>query len=90
MGLGSSSLIVSGLLVIMEFCEPERRPTYIGLANTATGIVSVLAPLGGALLAGVSYGWLFAVTAGFNLAAAIVMHWRVRDPRWAAVLPTAD
>jgi MFS family permease len=89
-GITSSSLIVSGILVVMEFCVPERRPTYIGLANTATGVVSIIAPLIGALLAGVGYGWLFAVSAGFNLAAMIAMHWGVREPRWAATLPAVD
>jgi MFS family permease len=90
LGVVHAAVVVPGILVVMEFCEPERRPTYIGLANTATGVVSIVAPLLGALLASISYGWLFAITACLNLAAVTAMHWGVREPRWAAARPTAD
>ncbi len=28
------SVIVSGVMIVMEFSEPARRPTYVGVANT--------------------------------------------------------
>jgi MFS family permease len=87
MGINSSAVIVSGILMVMEFSGPERRPTYVGLANTAVGVVGMVAPLVGAWLASIGYGWLFAVTAVMDLAALAAMHWAVREPRWAR---TAD
>lgn len=89
LGTSSGAMIVSGILVVMEFCAPERRPTYVGLANTATGLVSAMGPLLGAWLAGVGYGWLFALSAGVNLLALGMMRWRVQEPRWATVTSDA-
>jgi MFS family permease len=73
---------VSGILVVLEFSEPRRRPTYVGIANTAVGIVSILAPLLGAWLAILGYSWLFAVGTIINLVVAAAMHWWVKEPRW--------
>jgi MFS family permease len=83
MGVTVGAIIVSGILVAMEFCEPERRPTYVGMANTGVGLVSVAAPLLGVWLAGIGYNWLFALSAGVNLVALAMMRWWVREPRWA-------
>lgn len=86
LGISYSSVLVSGIMVTLEFSRPERRPTYVGIANTAVGLVSIVAPLLGAWLAGLDYGWLFAVGAVVNVAALVAMHWWVREPRWAAVI----
>jgi MFS family permease len=85
LGISLSSVIVSGILVALEFCKPERRPTYAGLTNTTAGLVAIAAPLLGAWLAGISYGWLFALSAAINLAAWAAMRWGVREPRWSPV-----
>ncbi len=45
------------MLFILEFCQPDVRPTYIGVANTTIGIFGTVAPLIG--------GWL-AQTAGYS------------------------
>lgn len=82
-GVIASAIIVSGILVVLEFCEPPRRPTYVGLANTCVGLVSMVAPLVGAGLASVNYNWLFGASAVISLAAALLMRWGVREPRWA-------
>ena len=50
-GIGSSAVIGSAMLVVMEFCEPVRRPTYIGITSTSVGVVGIVAPLIGAALA---------------------------------------
>jgi MFS family permease len=42
---------VSGINIILEFCEPADRPTYIGLTNTLLALPVVLAPLVGGFLA---------------------------------------
>jgi MFS family permease len=86
LGINAGSTLVSGILVALEFSEPERRPTYVGMANTAVGLVSVVAPLLGAWLAGADYGWLFAASAAVNVAALAAMRWWVREPRWAAAI----
>ncbi len=85
LGINLGAVLVSGILVALEFSVAERRPTYVGLANSVVGLVSVVAPLLGAGLAGVGYGWVFALSAGVNVAALAAMHWWVREPRWAPV-----
>jgi MFS family permease len=80
-GVVVGAIIVSGLMIVLEFCEAERRPTYSGLANTVTGVVSLVAPLVGALLAEVGYGVLFAASAAFSLLAFALMWGWVREPR---------
>lgn len=84
-GIGSGAMIVSGILIVMEFCEPGRRPTYVGIANTAVGLISVIAPLLGAGLAKINYNWLFALSALINLVAFGAFHWAVKEPRHAPI-----
>ena len=83
LGIAVGAMIVSGILVIMEFSVPQRRPTYAGIANSSVGVVSLAAPLIGAWLASMSYSWLFALSAFLNLLALIALHWWVKEPRWA-------
>lgn len=83
LGLANGAAVVSGILVVLEFCAPPRRPTYVGLANTGIGVVSVAAPLLGAGMAGISYEGLFALCTGVNLVALAAMRWWVREPRWS-------
>lgn len=84
-GIATGAIIVSGILIVMEFCEPGRRPTYVGIANTAVGVVSAIAPLVGAGLAKVNYDWLFALSALINLVAFVAFHWAVKEPRHAPI-----
>lgn len=81
-GITMSATIVSGILVVLEFSESGRRPTYIGIANSGAGLVSMVAPLLGAGLASAGYGWLFALSAAVNLVAFAAMRWWVQEPRW--------
>lgn len=81
LGMNLGATIVSGILIVMEFCEPEKRPTYAGLTNTSVGIISSLAPLIGAGLAGLGYDWLFALGCVVNLGALLLMHFWVQEPR---------
>lgn len=84
-GISTGGIIVSGILVVMEFCAPEKRPTYVGLTNTGVGIVSLLAPLAGAALASQNTDWLFGLCALVYLLAFVVLHWLVQEPRHASV-----
>jgi MFS family permease len=86
LGINVGAVIVSGILVVLEFSEPPRRPTYVGMANTVVGLVSIAAPLLGAWLTGIGFVWVFAASAMFNLAALIAMRWWVREPRWAVTI----
>ncbi|MBU0491409.1 MAG: MFS transporter [Chloroflexi bacterium] len=83
LGVSAGAAIVSGILVVLEFGDPTRRPTYVGLVNTGLGLVNAVAPLVGAGLAGLSYEWLFALCAGVNLVGLAAMRWWVREPRWS-------
>jgi len=86
LGVSAGGVIVSGILVVMEFCVPEKRPTYLGLTNTGVGVVSMLAPLVGALLASQNEDWLFALCALLFLLSFIVLRWWVREPRDAMLV----
>lgn len=81
-GIGASALFVSGIMVVMEFSSAGRRPTYLGLSNTGTGIAGLIAPLLGGFLARSSYGLVFIISAVIGVLACILMAWWVRDPRW--------
>jgi MFS family permease len=81
-GISFSASMVSGILVVLEFSAPARRPTYAGMTNTFVGLASMTAPLIGTWLASVDYGLLFALSAVVNLVAFVALRWRVRDPRW--------
>ncbi len=83
LGISTGGVIVSGILLVMEFCLPEKRPTYVGLTNTAVGVISLLAPLVGAGLAAANAGWLFSLSAFFYALSFAALHWWVREPRFA-------
>ncbi|MCX7706982.1 MAG: MFS transporter, partial [Anaerolineae bacterium] len=80
-GIAVGAVIVSGILIVMEFCDPGRRPTYVGIANTAVGVVSAVAPLLGTGLAKINYGWLFGLSALAHLIAFGAFRWWVKEPR---------
>jgi MFS family permease len=90
LGVNSSAIIISGILVVLEFSPTDKRPTYVGLTNTGVGVVSSLAPLLGAALAGLGYGWLFAVSAAIGVLAFGLMRWWVREPRELSMAAPGD
>jgi len=89
LGMNLGGTIVSGILIVMEFCVPEKRPTYAGLTNTGVGVISSLAPLIGTGLASVGYDWLFALGVAVNLGALLLMRFWVKEPRAVAKRPLA-
>lgn len=80
-GCTYGAMVVSGILIVMEFCAPAERPLYVGVTNTALGIVYAGVPMLGGLLAGLSYDIVFALSAAAGLAGFIAFHWLVIDPR---------
>ncbi len=83
-GFSLGNFIVSGVMIPLEFCSPERGPTYIGLANSSIGLAGIFAPLMGALIAQQSYQLLFVISALFNLVGVIMLLWWVEEPRLAS------
>lgn len=88
-GITIGGIIVSGILVVLEFSRPEKRPTYSGLANTGAGLVGTVSPLLGAWLAQSGYEWLFAFAALANLGSFVVLRWGVVEPRKVVEIPQA-
>ena len=90
-GIGLGSTFTAGIMIVLEFCDSERRPTYIGLASTIAGLGGVVAPLlGTLLLTGADYGLLFAVSAAFSLLALALLRWWVVEPRRAGVVARSE
>lgn len=78
----SAATLLSGMNIVFEFCKPDVRPTYIGLANTVIGVFSGLAPLlGGLLVEWFDYPWLFAVSMLLSLIGYAAMRFWVAEPR---------
>ncbi|MGB0386572.1 MAG: MFS transporter [Ardenticatenaceae bacterium] len=82
-GFFTGARMVSGILLVLEFSVPEKRPTYVGLANTLVGVASVAAPLVGAMLVEVSYSWLFVASMLTCLVALLMLRFWVKEPRFA-------
>jgi MFS family permease len=84
LSISTSANSVSRMNIILEFCEPEDRPTYIGLTNTLLAPAQTLAPiLGGALATWLGYRGMFLTAAALSvLGAAFLMAW-VKEPRHA-------
>jgi len=85
LGINFSSGSVSGLLLVWEFCENERVPTYSGLVNTTRGIISLGAPMIAAQIAQVGYGPLFIVCTILTMSGLLLLRLWVREPRWEKV-----
>ena len=85
LGYFTGARIVSGTLVVMEFCVPEKRPTYIGLASTITGIGSAIAPLIGVGLVEIGFDWAFAASTLTSLTALLMLRYWVREPRFEEI-----
>lgn len=82
LGIFTGAVIVPGLLIVMEFAQPAHRPSYIGIANTSTGVMNMVAPLiGGWIAAYSSYTWLFALSAALGALGILLMRLTVQDPR---------
>lgn len=85
-GLGAYSAadILSSLMIVLEFTGPQDRPTYVGLANTTSGVFTALGPLvGGAIASLWGYPFLFSVALALALLALGVLHFLVQEPRKA-------
>ncbi len=82
LGISLSADSVSQMNIILEFCAPEDRPTYIGLTNSLLAPAKTLAPiLGGLLATWFSYRGMFVVAAAISILGGILLATWVREPR---------
>jgi MFS family permease len=81
-GVAGVGIWTLSLSMILEFGSEVQRPAYIGLGNTLVAPANILAPLLGGWLADIAgYQATFLVSALGGLAALVVFHILVRDPR---------
>ena len=85
LGTSMSGNAVSRMNIILEFCVPEDRPTYIGLTNTLLAPAMLAPVLGGWLATWVGYRGLFAVAILVSLVGGALLGFWVREPRRASV-----
>jgi MFS family permease len=79
LGIGATKVNVQPL--VYDYAPVERRPTYIGLASTAFGLVSVISPLIGGLVAeAFGYIVLFGGSVVLSVAALILYLILVEEP----------
>ena len=64
LGAYQSSTMLGFYNYLMEIAPEDVRPSYIGLGNTITGVLTLAPTIGGWLLEATSYVTLFVVTAG--------------------------
>jgi MFS family permease len=81
-GAVNAGTFISGISIVYEFTDAEKRPTYIGLANTIPGIAGSIAPLIGGWLAGaISYQAMFILSAIIGAISWALLHFTVHEPR---------
>ncbi len=84
-GIANAGYILSGIMIIFEFCKPDIRPIYIGLNNTFNGIFAIIMPFIGGLLAKVyNYQIMFGVTFFICSLGFFLLRFWVREPRIGA------
>ncbi len=79
-GSAASGSFVAYNHYLLEVAPEVMRPTYVGVINTFSGIITIMPIVGGALLAVLSYGGVFAIAAAASLA-GLLMATRLRDLR---------
>ena len=81
-GASLSADMIARLSIVLEFSEPEERPTYIGLTNTVKAPFAIAAPmLGGMLGDRFQLPFVFLLTAGIVFMGLLVLLLMVKDPR---------
>jgi MFS family permease len=81
LGISLATTILSGLMIVMEYADRNKRPTYAGIANTGVGIISMIGPMLGGWIALLGYSWLFALCTGIGLIGLALLRFWVVDPR---------
>ncbi|MBX3002251.1 MAG: MFS transporter [Caldilineaceae bacterium] len=86
-GLATSNLLFSYLNWVVGYANPEQRPIYVGLANTVTAVVALIAPfIAGTIVQTLGYRPLFGVAVGMALCALFMAVRFLREPSLAVNL----
>ena len=81
-GISFSASAISRLSIVLEFSEPEERPTYIGLTNTIRAPFSAIAPILGGVLGDIfRLPFVFLLTAAIVSIGLLVLLLGVKEPR---------
>ena len=89
-GISTAGFMLSGIMIVFEFCEPEIRPTYIGINNTFNGLVAIIMPLvGGWLAQTINYPVMFGITFAICLIGLALLRFWVKEPRKGNVVRLA-
>lgn len=86
-GINTGSGIVSGTLIIMEFCPSNKVAVYSGLINTFAGLIGMVAPLIGAAVAATNFKLLFIISGFFFLIGNLGLFLFVKEPRKKTAMP---
>lgn len=81
LGVSLSADTVSRMNIILEFCAPEDRPTYIGLTNSLLAPAMLAPVIGGWLVTWIGYRGMFAVATAISLLGGALLALWVREPR---------
>lgn len=81
-GISLSGFFLAGMIVY-EYSKADIRPTYIGLNNTWLGVMNLIAPIVGGLIAQ-HYGYLclFLVAGCLLFIGGLLLTFYVREPRF--------
>jgi EmrB/QacA subfamily drug resistance transporter len=79
-GAGAALVLTLGLALLSAAFPPERRGRAIGLFSAVTGISVALGPLvGGAIVEGISWEWIFWLNVPIGLAAIPLVLGRIEE-----------
>jgi EmrB/QacA subfamily drug resistance transporter len=79
-GAGAALIMPLGLALLSEAFPPERRGAAIGIFSAITGLAVASGPLvGGAIVQGISWEWIFWVNVPIGLVAAPLVLVRMRE-----------
>ena len=79
-GAGAALVLTLGLTLLSAAFPPERRGTAIGLFSAVTGISVALGPLvGGAIVEGIDWEWIFWLNVPIGLAAIPFVLTRIEE-----------
>ena len=79
-GAGAALVLPLGLALLTAAFPPERRGAAIGMFSAVTGIAVALGPLvGGAVVEGIDWEWIFWVNVPIGLAAAPLVLAKLRE-----------
>jgi EmrB/QacA subfamily drug resistance transporter len=81
-GVGAALVMPLGLALLSDAFPPERRGAAIGIFSAITGLAVASGPLvGGAIVEGISWEWIFWVNVPIGLLAVPLVLTRMRESR---------